>query len=56
MLPEETITITLDSTIQHYIQVADDNKYNTERHFKMGFRGLCINQQNEQTASDFLYN
>ena len=56
MLPEETIDKTLDLTTQYYIELADDNRSSAKQHFEKKIKGLWINQQNEQVATDFVYN
>ena len=55
MLPEEIIDKTLDATTQYYIELADDNRSSAKQHFKKRFKGLGINRQNEQVATDFVY-
>ena len=56
MLPEEVIERTLNATTQFYLEIADDNRSNDKQHFKKRFKGLGINRQNEQVATDFVYN
>ena len=55
MLPEEVVNRTLDATSQFYLEVADDNRNNHQQHFKKRFKGLGINRQNEQVATDLVY-
>ena len=56
MLPEEVIERILNATTQFHLEIADDNRSNDKQHFKKSFKGPGINRQNEQVATDFVYN
>ena len=50
--PEDVIKHLLDSTTQFCLEIVDDTRQNSQRHFRNRFPGLPSRRQNEVVATD----
>jgi hypothetical protein len=55
MLPEDTITRTLQNTTQFYTEIQEENQTNPSKHFRKRFKALQYNRQHEAVATDFTF-